>query len=481
MSDKTRPGLEACRAAPTPPRAGQGQVHRFECQGERLVLDVNSGALHVADAVAWDILGLDEAGLVDLATAGERLAGRHTAVAVEAAWRDLADLVQDGTLWSPDPSAEELAALKAPDSPVVHALCLNLAHDCNLACRYCFAGQGPFGGERGLMPRETARQAIDFLIAASGDRRRLEIDFFGGEPLLDREVLFDVVPYAEERATASGKAFRFTLTTNATPLTDDVIDFLDRHHVALVLSIDGRPSVHDTMRPMRNGRGSYDVVLERIKKAVAARGGQDYYLRGTYTHHNLDFTEDVRHLADLGFGRLSLEPVVGLAGDDYALTQDDLARAEAEYERLTAYYLERFEAGRPLVFFHFELEDQGGPCLKKRATGCGAGHEYLAVTPDGDLFPCHQFVGRDGFKLGDVWRGVERHDLVRTFASTNVFTKDECRRCWARFHCGGGCNANAHLAAGDITKPYAPGCRLQKKRLECALYLQYRKAESIPR
>ncbi|MHB9057524.1 MAG: thioether cross-link-forming SCIFF peptide maturase [Bacillota bacterium] len=454
----------------------KGQVHRFQSQGERMVLDVNSGALHVTDEVAWDIIGLDETGLVGAAVAGDRLADRHGAEAVLAAWGELDGLKREGRLWSPGPAAEEMATLTLPGAPVVHALCLNLAHDCNLACRYCFAGQGPFGGERRLMPADTARRAIDFLIAASGARRQLEIDFFGGEPLLDREVLFDVVPYAEKQAAGSGKAFRFTLTTNATPLTDEVIAFLNAHQVALVLSLDGRPAVHDGMRPMRNGRGSYEAVLDGVRRAVASRGGQDYYLRGTYTNRNLDFTEDVRHLADLGFDRLSLEPVVGLEGDDYSLGPGDLARAEAEYDRLTAYYLGRLEEGRPLIFFHFELEDQNGPCLRKRATGCGAGHEYLAVTPDGELFPCHQFVGREGFKLGDVWRGVDRLDLVRTFASSNVFTKEECRHCWARFHCGGGCNANAHLINGDIAKPFAAGCRLQKKRLECALYLQYRKA-----
>ena len=467
---------------PVPERPSKqvgGQIHRFQCQGERLVLDVNSGALHVTDRVAWDILGLDSTGLVELAVARDRLAARHAAAAVEAAWRELAELVEEGLLWSPAPSVKELATLEPPTTPVVHALCLNLAHDCNLACRYCFAGQGPFGGERGLMPRETARRAVDFLIAASADRRQLEVDFFGGEPLLNRETLFDVIPYAEQRAIETGKAFRFTLTTNATLLTDEVIGFLDRHNVSLVLSLDGRPTVHDAMRPMRNGRGSYDVVVQRISKAVAARGGRDYYLRGTYTNRNLDFTEDVRHLADLGFDRLSLEPVVGLPGDAYVLSQDDLARAEAEYERLTDYYLERLESGRPLVFFHFELEDQTGPCLKKRATGCGAGHEYLAVTPDGDFFPCHQFVGRPGFRLGDVWHGIERPDIIRDFASTNVFSKDECRNCWARFHCGGGCSANAHLVNGDISKPYSDGCRLQRKRLECALYIQYRRRDGL--
>jgi uncharacterized protein len=467
-----------------------GQIHRFEGQGERLVLDVNSGALHIVDPVAWDILDLDDGGLIDLGRASGELAGRYGPVEVKEAWTELKALVGDGALWSHEPGPDELLGLTGDppggpsrDSPrgpgggpTVHALCLNLAHDCNLACRYCFAGQGPFGGERRLMPLETARAAIDFLIGASGDRRHLEIDFFGGEPLLDYDVLTEVIPYAQERAAQTGKVFKFTLTTNATPLGDEVIAFLDRYQVALVLSIDGRPQVHDAMRPFRNGRGSHATVLDGIRKAVAARQGRDYYLRGTYTHHNLDFSEDVRYLSDLGFDRLSLEPVVGLPGDEYALTEEDLTRAEAEYDRLTAFYRGRLEDGRPLVFFHFELEDQSGPCLRKRATGCGAGHEYLAVTPDGDLYPCHQFVGREAFRLGDLRSGIVRTDVVERFARMSVFTKPRCLGCWARFHCGGGCSANAHLVNGDLNEPYAAGCRLQKKRLECALYLQYRKA-----
>ncbi len=461
-----------------------GQIHRFEVHGSRLILDVNSGALHVADPVAWEITGLNGDGLVGLETAVAALAPVHGRSAVESAWRELAGLVEKGALWSPEPAAEEIEGL-AGGAPAggarvgggsIHALCLNLAHDCNLACRYCFAGQGPFGGERALMPQETARRAIDFLIEASGQRPSLEVDFFGGEPLLDLDVLYDIVPYAEDRATPAGKSFHFTLTTNAVALTDEAITFLDRHHIALVLSIDGRPAVHDRMRPTRNGRGSYELVLPNIRRAVAARGGLDYYLRGTYTRHNLDFTEDVRHLAGLGFDRLSLEPVVGLPSDDYALRPEDLDRAEAEYDRLTAFYLERLREGRPLVFFHFELQDRGGPCLRRRATGCGAGHEYLAVTPDGDLYPCHQFVGREGFRVGSLSSGIERPQIISRFASLSVFTKDECRRCWARFHCGGGCSANAHLVNGDLDHPYAPGCRLQKKRLECALYLQYQRA-----
>ncbi|MDA8145243.1 MAG: thioether cross-link-forming SCIFF peptide maturase [Thermaerobacter sp.] len=423
---------------------GEGQVHRFRVKDTLLAYDVGSGSLHLLDAAAWAALGeLGEGSDSAVAEAGE----------------ELRQLSAAGILFAPVP--EEFAQLP----PGVKALCLNVAHDCNLHCRYCFAAGGSFGGHRELMPAAVGQAAVDFLLASCGAVRHLEIDFFGGEPLLNLPVVREVLAYARRRGEEAGKEFRFTLTTNGTLLDRDTADFLRREGVSLVLSLDGRPEVNDRMR----GRGSYDRVVPRLQEAV--RLGPDYHVRGTYTRHNLDFAADVRHLADLGFDRISVEPAVGDRATGLSLAEGDLASAEAEYERLAELWLERRAQGRPFSFFHFELDPGEGPCLAKRVRGCGAGQQYLAVAPDGALYPCHQFVGREAYRLGDVRRGIERPAVAASLSGAHALAKADCRGCWARFLCGGGCHATV-VDAGELTRPDPVACALQRKRLECALYLK---------
>ena len=346
---------------------------------------------------------------------------------------------------------------------------------CNLRCGYCFAGSGNFGGDRSVMSAEVGRQAIDFLIAHSGARINSEIDFFGGEPLLNFSVVKEIVAYGKQQAALQGKKFKFTLTTNAVLLDESVIAYLNENNISVVLSLDGRPQVHDRMRPDCGGGGSYAQVRPRISRLVESRNNEGYYVRGTYTKLNPDFDADVLHMADLGYRQLSVEPVVG-NGEDYAFTAEDLPALYAAYDRLTEAYLSRKREGRPFNFFHFNVDINHGPCVAKRLSGCGAGHEYFAVTPAGDLYPCHQFVGREEFKMGDVWQGMVKKDLSLKFRRNHIFNKEECSGCWARYYCSGGCHANAQAFHNDITKPYQLGCELQKYRLECALYIQVKQA-----
>ncbi len=461
-------------------------LHRFTVNDCRLALDVPSGSLVELDAVAWE--ALDLYGEVDREEAVRRLSPRFGEAEAARAWDELARCEAEGLFFSAPPAvlrsgsgAPEPVEAAGGIPAVLHSLCLNLAHDCNLRCGYCFAGQGAFGGGRGLMSPEVARRAIDFLLRSSGRRRQVEVDFFGGEPLLNQRALRETIEYAEARGREAGKAFRFTLTTNATLLDDETLEYLNQKRVSLVLSLDGRPEVNDRMRPGPGGRGSYDRVLPRIRRAVESRGGRDYYVRGTYTRHNLDFATDVLHLVDQGFQEVSVEPVVGTPSDGYALRQTDLPAVMAEYERLARTYVQRWQDGRPFSFFHFNIDVEQGPCLARRVTGCGAGTEYLAVTPEGELYPCHQFVGRREFMMGNADEGVTRPDLARLFRETTIHQKPLCGDCWARFYCGGGCHANAHLSNGDLRLPYAIGCAVQKKRIECALYIQAATRESLSR
>ncbi|MGE5509085.1 MAG: thioether cross-link-forming SCIFF peptide maturase [Chitinophagales bacterium] len=441
-------------------------VHTFSVNDRRFALDVNSGALHALDAVAFALLQREEVRqalsrpLVGAEPAGLGAEERET-------FAELAELVRQGTLFSAMPPLPDSPA--AP--PALKALCLHLAHDCNLRCAYCFAQEGGFGGERGLMPAEVGRRALDLLISGSGRRRKLAVDFFGGEPLLNLGVVRELADYARTRAAAAGKEVTFTLTTNALALTGEALDYLAASDFNVVLSLDGRPEVHDRLRRRPGGAGSHAAVLANCRSFVERRGGTNYYLRGTFTHHNLDFCADVEYLLQAGFRSLSLEPVVAAEGP-WALQEEDLPALLAEYDKLAALYLAEHRAGRPFTFYHFNLALFDAPCLPRRLTGCGAGYEYLAVTPSGDLYPCHQFVGREGFKLGDVFTGQIDQARAAEFRQANVLAKPACRRCWARFHCSGGCQANAHLFSGNLYEPYALGCALQKKRIECALAVQ---------
>ncbi len=423
--------------------------HLFSLFGRSFLLDVPTSAL----------LELDEEAYKALSGSGQ---------ASPEVGAEISALTERGLL-QPDPVRQGRPA----DSPRwLKALCLHVAHDCNLRCAYCFAGSGSFGGARGIMTPETGRAAIAFLLAESGPIDQLEVDFFGGEPLLALETVRAVVDYGRARGEAVGKRINFTLTTNAVALDPETVDYLDEQTISLVLSLDGRPEVHDRFRPAPGGQGSYALVAPRIQRAAASRDNANYYVRGTFTRFNLDFTEDVRHLLALGLDRLSLEPVVARPQEPYALRDEDLPRVEEEYERLAAFYLDRARNGQPFTFFHFLLDLDHGPCLGKRLLGCGAGCRYLAVTPDGLLYPCHQFVGRPRFLMGNLAYGVARQDLRETFAAADIFHKEGCLDCWARYFCGGGCHANADLRHGTILTPDGAGCRLHRKRLECALAIK---------
>ena len=441
-------------------------VHQYINNGYHIVLDVNSGAIHVVDEVVYDVIPLFEKHSSEEITG--LLREKYSEEEIREAVEEVAQLKKEGSLFTPDTYEAPLIDFKKRPT-VVKALCLHIAHDCNLACRYCFAEEGEYHGRRALMSYETGKAALDFLIANSGSRRNLEVDFFGGEPLMNFEVIKEVVAYGRELEKRHGTVFKFTTTTNAVLMNDEIIDFLNREMDNVVISIDGRPEVHDRMRPTPNGKGSYDLIIEKAKQFAKRRGQQRYYLRGTFTRYNLDFAQDVLHLADMGFEQLSIEPVVTDESHDYAIRESDLPRVYEEYERLGRKYVEYRKNGRWFNFFHFMVDLTGGPCLKKRLTGCGAGNEYVAVTADGDIYPCHQFVGREGMRMGSVLDGSFDTDMQRTFQQNTVLTKEKCSKCWARFYCSGGCQANAHAFNGDISKPYEMECKLEQKRLECAM------------
>ncbi len=448
-------------------------IHKFEIEGTKIVLDVNSGTVHVMDAAAWDVV--DDFRVLSEEEIIAKHARKYHPEEVREVLAEISRLVTEGTLLAEDSYTGGVPVYDAP--PVVKSICLNVSHDCNLRCSYCFAGSGHFGGNRTLMTFETGCQAIDFLLAQSAGRRHCELDFFGGEPLMNIETVRKLVSYGKTRAAGKKKEIKFTLTTNALLLNDEITDFLNSENISVVLSLDGRPAVNDAMRAMAGtGRGSYALIRPKITSFVNSRNNENYFVRGTFTRYNLDFSRDALHLADLGYRYISVEPVVGSPAEDWSIKEGDLPEIFNEYETLTGEYLRRMKEDRPFEFFHFNLDLNNGPCIPKRLSGCGAGHEYMAVTPEGDLYPCHQFVGREQFLLGNVLNGVTNMELVNKFRQAHIYNKEKCRSCWARFHCGGGCHANAELANATIMEPYHIGCELEKKRLECAIYTQVLKA-----
>lgn len=439
-------------------------IHKMRLDDNMAVLDVNSGAVHLVDEVIYDLLDYYDGSNDEEAVAA--LKDRYSEEDLRDALEEMHGLQKDGLLFSPAFDVPPTFA----ETPILKSLCLHVAHDCNLRCGYCFAGTGDFGGCRELMSKETAEKAVEFAIKGSRQRHNLELDLFGGEPLMNFEVVKHIVNYVRKREQETGKNIKLTLTTNGTLLNDENIKFLNDNRVMLVLSLDGKKETHDAMRPFPNKSGSYDAAVRGFKKVIESREGKNYYLRGTYTHFSTHFADEVLDMTNVG-KEISVEPVVGI-DEPYVLTEEDLPVLFEEYDKLARAYLERRRAGDPFDFFHFNVALDNGPCVAKRLAGCGAGHEYFAITPEGDIYPCHQFVGREEYKLGTLDTGVQRNDLVQKFRHTHVMTKPECSKCWARFFCSGGCHANADLINGDITKPYEYGCKLQKKRLECAIIIQ---------
>ena len=451
-------------------------IHRYKLGGLCIVLDVYSGSVHVVDEVAYDIIGMFEDHNREEIVQEILAKYPHKTEVTEAEILDCCDQISAlrdmGKLFAPDTFAPMAGELKARTSGVVKALCLHVAHTCNLNCSYCFASQGKYHGDRAVMSFEVGKQALDFLMANSQGRRNLEVDFFGGEPLMNFDVVKRLVAYAREKEKECGKNFRFTLTTNGLLIDDEVIDFANREMSNVVLSLDGRREVHDRYRVDYAGNGSWERIVPKFQKLVEARGHKNYYMRGTFTHANPDFLEDIREMLRLGFTELSMEPVVCDPSDPSALTEEDLPVVLAQYEELAELMLQRHKEGKPFTFYHYMLDLKGGPCIYKRISGCGSGTEYMAVTPWGDLYPCHQFVGEEAFKLGNVWDGVTNHQAQDMFAACNVYTRPECADCWAKLYCSGGCAANAYHATGSVNGVYAYGCELFRKRMECAIMLE---------
>lgn len=433
-----------------------------------MVLDVESGSVHVVDDLSYDMIGLYLSH--SLEEIKKELSGYDDAE-IQEVYEEIKGLESQGVLFTEDEYEDYITEFKERPT-VVKALCLHIAHDCNLACKYCFAEEGEYHGDRSMMSFEVGKQALDFLVENSGNRRNLEVDFFGGEPLMNFEVVKRLVTYGRSLEDEHNKKFRFTLTTNGVLLDDEVMEFANREMANVVLSIDGRKEVHDTMRPTRNGKGSYDLIIDKFKKFAKLRAGKSYYVRGTFTHDNLDFSKDVLHLADEGFDQISVEPVVGPEEERYTIKEADLPKIMEEYDLLAKEIIKREKEGRGFTFFHFMIDLTGGPCVAKRLSGCGSGTEYLAVTPWGDLYPCHQFVGEDDFAVGNVFDGVTRQDIVSEFKKTSVYSKEDCRECFARFYCSGGCSANSHKLNGTINGTYEVGCKLERKRVECALMVK---------
>lgn len=456
-------------------------IHRYKLNGYNIVLDVFSGSVHVVDDLAYDIIGIYENADKDriLSAMLEKYASDSsiTEAEINDCIDDIEQLKTEGKLFTDDQYADLAFDFKARNT-VVKALCLHVAHTCNLNCEYCFASQGKYHGDRALMSFEVAKQAIDFLIENSGSRKNLEVDFFGGEPLMNFEVVKEITAYCRSIEKEKGKIFRFTLTTNGVLLDDEVIDFANRECHNVVLSLDGRKEVHDRLRKTVNGKGSYDVIVPKFQHFVEKRGNKGYYIRGTFTHNNTDFTNDIFHMADLGFTELSMEPVVCPPGDPYALTYDDLPVLFEQYEILAKDMLRREKEGNPITFYHYMLDLNSGPCIYKRISGCGSGTEYMAVTPWGDLYPCHQFVGNPDYLLGNVFDGVTNPDVQNEFKLCNAYARPDCKDCWAKLYCSGGCAANAYHATGSVTGTYQYGCELFKKRIECAIMMKVAQAET---
>ncbi|MBR3098957.1 MAG: thioether cross-link-forming SCIFF peptide maturase [Clostridia bacterium] len=455
-------------------------IHQYKLGGLPIVLDTCSGSVHVVDDIAYDIIAMYEENDREtvLKAMEEKYGAREDVTPEELAecYDQIGELKEEGKLFSPDTFAPMAGELKRRSGYIVKALCLHVAHTCNLNCSYCFASQGKYHGERAVMSYEVGKQALDFLIANSGTRRNLEVDFFGGEPLMNFDVVKRLVAYARSVEKEHGKNFRFTLTTNGMLIDDDVIDFANKECHNVVLSLDGRKEVHDRYRVDYAGRGSWERIVPKFRKLVEARGGKNYYMRGTFTHANPDFLKDIEAMLDLGFTELSMEPVVCAENDPSALTKEDLPVLMEQYEKLAELMLCRRREGRPFTFYHYMIDLTGGPCIYKRISGCGAGTEYMAVTPWGDLYPCHQFVGDEKFRLGDIWNGVSNFAVREEFAACNVYAHEECRDCWARLYCSGGCAANAYHATGSVTGVYRYGCELFRKRIECAIMVEAARA-----
>lgn len=450
-------------------------IHQYKLGGYNIVLDVCSGSVHVVDEVAYEIIALFEQNSREdvLAAVAEKF---PDVADIEQCYEQVAELQAAGKLFAPDTFAPMAGKLKEKTAGVVKALCLHIAHTCNLNCSYCFASQGKYHGERAVMSYEVGKRALDFLIENSGSRRNLEVDFFGGEPLMNFQVVKDLVAYARSIEKEKGKNFRFTLTTNGVLVDDDVIQWANRECSNVVLSLDGRKEIHDRFRVDYAGKGSWERIVPKFQKFVEAREGKNYYMRGTFTHANPDFLKDIQQMLDLGFRELSMEPVVCAPGDPSALTEEDMAVVMEQYERLAELMLQKDKEGDPFTFYHYMIDLTGGPCIYKRISGCGSGTEYMAVTPWGDLYPCHQFVGEEKFKLGNIWDGVTNPDVQKEFAACNVYAHKECGDCWARLYCSGGCAANAYHSTGSVTGVYEDGCKLFRKRMECAIMVAIARA-----
>ena len=457
-------------------------IHQFINNGIAIVMDINSGSVHVADPVFYEAVAAAEPLVGELdnpeplqenvkEAVREKLAGKAGQEEIEEVLENMQELIDAGELFTKDTYREFVRDFKARKT-VVKALCLHIAHDCNLACRYCFAEEGEYHGRRALMSFEVGKKALDFLIANSGSRTNLEVDFFGGEPTMNWEVVKQLAEYGRAQEKIHNKNFRFTLTTNGVLLNDEITEFCNREMSNVVLSLDGRKEVNDRMRPTRNGKGSYDIIVPKFVKFAKERGSRDYYIRGTFTHENLEFSKDVLHFADLGFTKMSMEPVVAPPEAFYAIREEDLPVILRQYDLLAKEYVERRRAGKGFVFFHFQIDLKQGPCVAKRLSGCGSGTEYLAVTPWGDLYPCHQFVGNEQFLLGNVDEGIVNTALRDEFKLCNVYAKPKCRECFARFYCSGGCAANSWNFHGSLTDAYDIGCEMQKKRIECAIMIK---------
>lgn len=448
-------------------------VHQYKNNGYNIVLDVCSGSVHVVDDLVYDMIEMfEEKDLAGVEAAIiEKYKDLYSKEDIRGAYKDIEALKEAGMLFTEDKYKDIIIDFKKRKT-VVKALCLHIAHDCNLACKYCFADEGEYHGQkRELMPLEVGKKALDFLIENSGNRVNLEVDFFGGEPLMNFDVVKEIVAYGRKREKEAGKNFRFTLTTNGVLLNDEVIEFCNKEISNVVLSLDGRKEINDAMRPTRNQKGSYDIIVPKFQKFVSARGNKSYYVRGTFTRKNLDFLEDFKLMADLGFKEISIEPVV-TTDPEFEIREEDLPKIYEEYDKLALDLIEREKQGKPLTFFHYKLDLKGGPCVYKRLSGCGSGTEYLAVTPQGDLYPCHQFVGNEDFKLGNIFEGITKTEIVDEFKLCNVYAKDKCKDCFARFYCSGGCAANSYQFHNTIMDAYDIGCKLQQKRVECAIMIK---------
>lgn len=455
-------------------------IHQYKLNGYNIVLDICSGSVHAVDDVAYDIIALYESkskeDIISEIQAKYLGVDGITEADINECFEQVAELEAAGKLFVKDSFKPMAGELKRKTAGVVKALCLHIAHTCNLNCEYCFASQGKYHGERAVMSFEVGKRALDFLVENSGSRRNLEVDFFGGEPLMNFDVVKQLVAYARSIEKEKNKNFRFTLTTNGLLVDDDVIDFANREMSNVVLSLDGRKEIHDKYRVDYAGKGSWDRIVPKFQKLVNARGGKNYYMRGTFTHANPDFLEDIKVMLDLGFNELSMEPVVCAAGDKSELTNEDLPIVLDQYEKLATLMLEKEKEGKPFTFYHYMIDLSGGPCIYKRISGCGSGTEYMAVTPWGDLYPCHQFVGDEKFKLGNIFTGVDNTEIQNEFLECNVYARKECKDCWAKLYCSGGCAANAYHATGSVKGVYEYGCKLFCKRMECAIMVAVAKA-----